>query len=442
MKVSLLFIIFYFCSLSLTFPQNIPGQNHLLRLPGNRVAKSGFYRPLTAVCDNTNKHVYSYDTSGNCVSVTDQVWSGSGWVNSSRFNYTFGKNNKCIYEYDEGWINDSWVGQYRFTFNYDNPGYCNELCELISNGVWISYSRLTLALDINGNCLSQIIEQYANNAWVKFTRNTYTYDGSGDCLSNVLANWDSFSSSWINQNRLTDTYNLFGKCLTEYYDIWNGSAWVSDRRTTYTYDNAGNCLNGLLEAWWNLAWQPGKRYTFTNDISGNCLNELIEQMAATWTNTFRYNYNYDYNGNCIHGECFHSESNAWVPFTATDGINVGYNYHTDLIKYYCKTVDVEYTMIAGTGSENTNVHSFSLNQNYPNPFNPATTINYSLEKAGIVNLTVYNSLGSKITNIVNEYKPAGSYSIQFNGSNLASGIYFYRLESGNRYLVKKFILMK
>jgi hypothetical protein len=85
---------------------------------------------------------------------------------------------------------------------------------------------------------------------------------------------------------------------------------------------------------------------------------------------------------------------------------------------------------------------FSLGQNYPNPFNPSTKINYSLPKAGNVKLTVYNAVGSKVTTIVDENKPAGSYSVQFNGNNLPSGIYFYRLESDNYTAAKKFILLK
>jgi len=85
---------------------------------------------------------------------------------------------------------------------------------------------------------------------------------------------------------------------------------------------------------------------------------------------------------------------------------------------------------------------FNLEQNYPNPFNPGTIIKYSVPKAGNIKLTVYNSIGSKVATIVNEYKIAGNYSIQFNASNLASGIYFYRLESGNYTSAKKFILIK
>jgi hypothetical protein len=85
---------------------------------------------------------------------------------------------------------------------------------------------------------------------------------------------------------------------------------------------------------------------------------------------------------------------------------------------------------------------YQLSQNYPNPFNPTTTIHYSIMKEGYVALSVYNAIGSKVATIVNGYKPAGSYTVQFNGSNLASGIYLYRLESGNYSSAKKFILMK
>ena len=85
---------------------------------------------------------------------------------------------------------------------------------------------------------------------------------------------------------------------------------------------------------------------------------------------------------------------------------------------------------------------FILNQNYPNPFNPNTTIEYSLPNSGNVKLTVYNAIGSKVATIINEFKPAGNYSAQFNGTCIPSGIYFYRLESGTFSTTKKFILLK
>ena len=90
---------------------------------------------------------------------------------------------------------------------------------------------------------------------------------------------------------------------------------------------------------------------------------------------------------------------------------------------------------------------FTLSQNYPNPFNPNTTIKFNLPESGFVNLTVYNSLGREINNLVNENINSGSYSVDFNGSGLNSGVYFYKLtfsdNKGNFFSdTKKLILIK
>lgn len=85
---------------------------------------------------------------------------------------------------------------------------------------------------------------------------------------------------------------------------------------------------------------------------------------------------------------------------------------------------------------------FSLSQNYPDPFNSSTTINYSVKQDGIVRISVYNILGSRVAVILDAYKAAGNYSLRFNGDNLPGGVYFYKLESGGLILTKKFILLK
>jgi len=85
---------------------------------------------------------------------------------------------------------------------------------------------------------------------------------------------------------------------------------------------------------------------------------------------------------------------------------------------------------------------FSLEQNYPNPFNPSTTIEYSIPQSGLVTLKVYNVLGSEIATLVNGQIEAGLHKIDFNASNLNSGVYFYKIESGNFVVTKKMILIK
>lgn len=74
---------------------------------------------------------------------------------------------------------------------------------------------------------------------------------------------------------------------------------------------------------------------------------------------------------------------------------------------------------------------FSLSQNYPNPFNPTTKIDFAIPMEGHVSMKIYDITGREVMNLVNEVRPAGFYSVNFNGSNLASGMYFYRLDVVN-----------
>jgi len=85
---------------------------------------------------------------------------------------------------------------------------------------------------------------------------------------------------------------------------------------------------------------------------------------------------------------------------------------------------------------------FSLSQNYPNPFNPVTKINFTIPKQGFVNLKVYNILGKEVMTLVNEVRQAGSYNAVFNGADLSSGVYFYKLEATGFSDTKRMIFLK
>jgi hypothetical protein len=88
------------------------------------------------------------------------------------------------------------------------------------------------------------------------------------------------------------------------------------------------------------------------------------------------------------------------------------------------------------------VNKFELSQNYPNPFNPTTTIRFNLPEAGNVKLTLFNILGQEIKTLVNEVKEAGTYTINFNASELNSGMYIYKIETGSFTQTRKMTLVK
>ena len=133
--------------------------------------------------------------------------------------------------------------------------------------------------------------------------------------------------------------------------------------------------------------------------------------------------------------------------TTTEPSN--YNYSDDLTSsgnysYRLKQIDYdgsfEYSKIVEVDVEP--VAEFKLDQNYPNPFNPSTIISYSVAKKSNVLLSVYNILGEQVATLVNDIKEAGSYQVQFNASNLTSGVYIVKMTAGSFTETMKMNLLK
>jgi len=99
-------------------------------------------------------------------------------------------------------------------------------------------------------------------------------------------------------------------------------------------------------------------------------------------------------------------------------------------------------IVTGVSENPGTIKEFALYQNYPNPFNPTTTIEYAIPRTAKVELKVYDILGNEIITLVSKEQPTGNYMVQFDGANLSSGIYVYKITAGNFAAAKKLILMK
>ena len=143
-------------------------------------------------------------------------------------------------------------------------------------------------------------------------------------------------------------------------------------------------------------------------------------------------------------------SNEWVslgsfPFWKNEENSVRLGDGSDSVDQEIVFDAVRFTYqssIFASGFPPASPSEYILFQNYPNPFNPGTDIRFSIPAASHVSLTVYSILGAEVAVLVDDDKPAGSYAAHFNGSTLASGIYFYRLQAGSQILAKKMILLK
>ncbi|QQS38334.1 MAG: T9SS type A sorting domain-containing protein [Ignavibacteriales bacterium] len=132
-----------------------------------------------------------------------------------------------------------------------------------------------------------------------------------------------------------------------------------------------------------------------------------------------------------------SERSDYTYIDDVAGINSSEAY------YRLKQIDYDGTY---TYSEEVKVSlipfKYELSQNYPNPFNPTTTISWQSPVGSHQTIKVYDVLGNEVATLVNEYKEAGSYEVEFDGSSLASGMYIYKLSSGGFTSSKKMILIK
>lgn len=95
-----------------------------------------------------------------------------------------------------------------------------------------------------------------------------------------------------------------------------------------------------------------------------------------------------------------------------------------------------------TIDENLQFNEYILYQNYPNPFNPSTKIGWQMPEAGYITIIIYDVLGNRVKNLVNEYKQPGRYEIDFNASDLSSGVYFYQIQTGNFWESNKMMIVK
>ncbi len=229
-------------------------------------------------------------------------------------------------------------------------------------------------------------------------------------LTRIGFNFSSVSSQALNEFTVK-LQNTTSTTLTGF----TSSGWMTVYSQTYTPPGTG---------WQYIQFTTPFYYDGTNLLVEICFNN------ASWTsNSMVY--------------ATSAPNMTWLQY---QDLPVGSGC-TDLLagSVQSSRPNVCFTYDAGTNEGNLGSllpKKFELSQNYPNPFNPVTKINFAVPKTGMVSVKVYDLLGKEVATLVKDVKQAGYYSVDFNGADLSSGVYYCRMESGDFIDVKKMVLVK
>jgi hypothetical protein len=291
----------------------------------------------------------------------------------------------------------------------------------------------------------------------------YPSDGSGHIVTNSTIDGDADCSAdvWVGMDAdyLYVAFDIFDDVFTP--DI-STSNWLNDAPDLfiglYNY-------HGVSHTGYKRGAEPDYHFRFT-------YNKAVLDNPGATVDTLN-------SGNYYYGEAFGSGYRVefrvkWtdlaafgtgdVVFTPTEGFRIPIDFEINdadgaeregMLTYaisedksYQDVSRWTYTWIGNlwyptdVEQEGQTVTDYSLTQNYPNPFNPSTQIKFSIKETGLVSLKIFDLLGREVATIVNKELSTGSYTYSFDASSLASGIYFYRLESGSFVQTNKMMLLK
>ncbi len=391
-------------------------------------------------------------------SVLGQIWVPSSWVDETRQTYEYTNaglmkkvvfqkiensewktNMEVLYEYNvenQMVVNIMWFyeddGSILMGSKWENTYLGDKMDEGISsdwdidNAKWETDSKWQY--EYNGELVSKISDYQFVLAWVLSQQYTYTYDTQGKEIEELTEIWNETDNAFENSYITTTTYHQNGKISEELSKRWDvdNQQWSEDNNSLfeYQYDANGNRIEYVSTMDFGFFVVKTK---LQSEYDAN--NFLIEDLdftwddnTSTWIESSKSEYTNDDEGNALIELIYNKFSGNW-------------DYSEKITRNYAGAVDVE--------SDELNIpETFTLSQNYPNPFNPTTRINYAITKQTNVSLIVYDALGRAVSNLLNRVQPQGNYEVEFNASNLTSGIYFYRIQAGSFVQTKKMILMK
>ena len=368
-----------------------PGMKITYEYKGDRFSQMLVEIYLDGQLARATKMVLTFDGAGDMVEMkvlNDSDGSGN-FENSMLDHYTY-SNHHMTNSLTQYWENDAWVNMLKAGYQYDGDNMIQELEQQWQDGSWVNERRTTRTYE-NDLATVNLIEVWENNAWSNLEKTLATYDANGNETESREQNWDG--SQWVDMKVITWSYNAQGDVLQELSET-SFVGITMKTRDTYTYDSQDSLSEQLTEQWdmGSQSWFNVRQRLFTYKDGA-----LYQELDKKWD-----------------GSAFVND----------------------------KRDTYSYTTLTRVARKDENPKSVPQNfrlTNYPNPFNPETTIQFNLPQDAKISLAIYDAQGNRVTSLIDAgVFSAGLHSIQWDGTNqrgqsVASGAYFYRLQT-NGYI--------
>lgn len=342
---------------------------------------------------NESKWTYQYDSNGNQTSQLIEDWENNAWVQQTQWLYSYDANgNETGWEW-QVWENNSWKGFMKWIYSYGANNLMTQMIQQMwDSGSYTDFTRITYTYDASSNLSEELMEMFLG-IWMNNSKTFYTWDANHNNTEILSQNWDMMSNAWVNSSKETQTFNT-NNLITEYiFQEWSGSSWQNQWKYINHYTNSFLTLFQTYQ-WDGSSWQNETKSIYTYDAQNFLTESLMQDWDGNnWVNDSKFTYTY--------GE----------PATSAE-------------------------------DEKISPLNFELKQNYPNPFNPSTTIEFSIANLSFVNLEVFDLLGKSVSILLSKELYPGNYTITFEGKNLTSGVYYYKLKSADCEITRKMMLIK
>jgi hypothetical protein len=354
----------------------------------------------------------------------------STWINSSKALQTFDSYNNIDSKLEQSWNASTWDNSMKNIFTYDANH--NILTETVLNwntasNVWTNYHKYINTWDPNNNLSIKVAQNWnsSSNTWQHDYRYVYTYDANNNLLSSLYQTWNSATNTWDNSSRILFTYDANNNVILSVYQGWT-SGWYNSSQVIYMYNVAGENTQQTMQVWNNSTslWENFSKNLLTYDANHNATVFITQNWnngGSFYSNVERTRYNY----------------NAYNQFTSmeTDHWNGGM---WESIPNIDEQYSVTYETFTTTAVSDVKNHS-SLNI-YPSPAASNITLDLSFESKQPFTVSIFSAQGA----VIRQWEEAAttSYHQTIGVSELTSGVYYIKVNTGKEQIVRAVSVLK